>query len=843
MAQTIQLRRGTGSAVPSSLAEGELALNVDSGKLFYGKTSTSASSNFRVDSITAENYIVCSSVSNITTQALSGSTAFGDSADDTHQFTGSIHVDGLDYNAGVLTITDSDLNEPKIIIHNTTAQPYGEPTLTFKRDHNTDDTDIGNIVWNSKNTSGTYKDFVSIVGEIAESQAGQEGGQLRIEIKSHDGETVTGFTLTDGDAEDEVDVTIGNTATSLTTIAGDLQVNGNDIKDDDGTTCITFDSSGKTQIGGSSTPTTIGPGLIDFNPEANANGIQFKVDDTNSKTTFSGLREFELGANRIELGTTATQHVTASGNISASGYIYSDNFLADNGNHIIGHHVNDGLQIRTQNSDPIVFKTNGNNIRATIAADGTVNIVGDLDLDGSIVGDGNTSLSGIDTITATGHISTSGDLHTEDDIYMKGVNSVIFMNDPIQGLVANSSNAIKINSGFANPSSVNHLVVSSSGGTATANARIGIGGMPDTTNMLTVYGDISSSSDLLATDLTLGGTSRISSTAGTIQIQDHLNIVSGQHITASGNISANGNIVGDGATDISGIDQITTSTIRLTSTTDASATSTAHAFQSGPTSGNNIIINGNEIMSRNNGVIAALHLNPDGGNVSFNVSTDDNVRIGSGHITASGNISSSGVTEANVIRGNQIQATFNGATRTLFSEVTNAMQWGEQNITTYRIGKPTSNSHLQMEGHITASGDISSTGGTIKAGWHNSTTRIKILVSDFIPDDIGRPAMIDDTGSDRWLESHSTGKLFASIPIPTGFKATHVRIYGSATSAFTVIEMDIDSKSVTLKGSGNIGTELDITDVTSTDTNYLLLELDQASGEEVYGGYVTIAAV
>ena len=117
------------------------------------------------------------------------------------------------------------------------------------------------------------------------------------------------------------------------------------------------------------------------------------------------------------------------------------------------------------------------------------------------------------------------------------------------------------------------------------------------------------------------------------------------------------------------------------------------------------------------------------------------------------------------------------------------------------------------------------------------------MVSDFIPDDIGRPAMIDDSGSDRWLESHGTAKLFASLPIPTGFKATHVHIYGSATSALEVSEMNINSKSVTSKGTGNIGTELNITDVTSTATNYLLLELAQASGEEVYGGYVTIAAV
>ena len=34
MASTIQIKRGTGSAVPSSLAAGELAINLDYGKLF-----------------------------------------------------------------------------------------------------------------------------------------------------------------------------------------------------------------------------------------------------------------------------------------------------------------------------------------------------------------------------------------------------------------------------------------------------------------------------------------------------------------------------------------------------------------------------------------------------------------------------------------------------------------------------------------------------------------------------------------------------------------------------------------------------------------------------------------
>ena len=135
---------------------------------------------------------------------------------------------------------------------------------------------------------------------------------------------------------------------------------------------------------------------------------------------------------------------------------------------------------------------------------------------------------------------------------------------------------------------------------------------------------------------------------------------------------------------------------------------------------------------------------------------------------------------------------------------------------------------------ITGNLDIT---GTVRPG----ISAIKILPRDFIADDVGRPAQIDDTGSDRWLKSHSTAKLYASVDIPIGFKATHVDLYGSGTSAVTVYEADVNSKTVTSKGTGNIGTQINITDVTADATNYLLIELAQTSSEEVYGGKVTIA--
>jgi len=45
------------------------------------------------------------------------------------------------------------------------------------------------------------------------------------------------------------------------------------------------------------------------------------------------------------------------------------------------------------------------------------------------------------------------------------------------------------------------------------------------------------------------------------------------------------------------------------------------------------------------------------------------------------------------------------------------------------------------------------------------------------------------------------------------------------------------------KGTGNVDTEINITDVTSSITNYLFIQVASASGDEIHGGYVTIATV
>ena len=150
--------------------------------------------------------------------------------------------------------------------------------------------------------------------------------------------------------------------------------------------------------------------------------------------------------------------------------------------------------------------------------------------------------------------------------------------------------------------------------------------------------------------------------------------------------------------------------------------------------------------------------------------------------------------------------------------------------------------NIQLGDSVEITGNLDIT-GVVRPG----ISAIKILPSDFIPDDVGRPIQIDDVASNkRFLKSHSTAKLYASIDIPLGFKATAVDVFGNGTSSMSVHVMSITSGSIAATiGNGNIGTTFNFSGspVNGSSTDYLLIELAQASTEQVFGGAVTIAKI
>ena len=121
----IQLKYGSGSSAPTSLKNGEFAINVDTNQLWYGSGSANTPvSDIRLNSITAEKYILSSSVTHMTTSFSSGSTEFGDSADDTHTFTGNITASGT-LKIGTMTYPTSDGVDGQVLITD------GAGVLTF----------------------------------------------------------------------------------------------------------------------------------------------------------------------------------------------------------------------------------------------------------------------------------------------------------------------------------------------------------------------------------------------------------------------------------------------------------------------------------------------------------------------------------------------------------------------------------------------------------------------------------------------------------------------------------------------------------------------------------------
>lgn len=87
-------------------------------------------------------------------------------------------------------------------------------------------------------------------------------------------------------------------------------------------------------------------------------------------------------------------------------------------------------------------------------------------------------------------------------------------------------------------------------------------------------------------------------------------------------------------------------------------------------------------------------------------------------------------------------------------------------------------------------------------------------------------------------------ELFCSIVIPPGKKATLVDVYADTARAIEIWEIDATDGSITSKGTGTSGTQLNMTDVNASATTYLLLEYSAAATtDDVYSAIITIADI
>ena len=91
----------------------------------------------------------------------------------------------------------------------------------------------------------------------------------------------------------------------------------------------------------------------------------------------------------------------------------------------------------------------------------------------------------------------------------------------------------------------------------------------------------------------------------------------------------------------------------------------------------------------------------------------------------------------------------------------------------------------------------------------------------------------------------SAAELYTFVNIPQGYKATHVEIYGKRTKAVEAFEVQINASTAVSKGTGICNTEFAITNVSSTATNLLMIEVvvNSNAADRVYGGRVKIAVI
>ena len=130
----------------------------------------------------------------------------------------------LTYDGTDLTAVSSSEGKPVLTLKTTHTTKTKSAELQFLKDaaDTEDGENLGIITFYGENESNSNTKFGHIKGSIQESDAGAEGGNIKLAVATHDGEMVNGLVINDGNSEDEIDVTIGSTTTSVTTVAGTI---------------------------------------------------------------------------------------------------------------------------------------------------------------------------------------------------------------------------------------------------------------------------------------------------------------------------------------------------------------------------------------------------------------------------------------------------------------------------------------------------------------------------------------------------------------------------------------------------------------------------------------------
>lgn len=332
--------------------------------------------------LTAKEYIVSSSVTNIIELNASGSSKFGDSLDDTHQMTGSFLVTGSATITGPANITSVTSSFQGNVVGNVTGSISGS-TAQF---NSLTGSLLGNI---TGSISGSTAQFVSITGSLLGNVVGNITG------------SISGSTATFNQ------ITASNLSVTSTGSIGRLQVT---------TDAVIRNGTANIVVGnrGNSNSLVFGTAAL----PSEAAGFNFNTAIGNST-----LANLGPGAANTALGSGAGQNIltgsdnTFLGRYSAGGLLSGSNntfvgsvisIITGSNNTIIGK----GVTVADNTNNNIVLGDGEGNIRARysgswVLATGVTSPSFTGSLNGSVVGNVTGSLSGSVVGNVTGSISGS----------------------------------------------------------------------------------------------------------------------------------------------------------------------------------------------------------------------------------------------------------------------------------------------------------------------------------------------------------------------------------------------------------------------------------------------------
>ena len=302
----------------------------------------------------AQSYIVSESVVNVS----SGSTVFGDSADDSHTFNGNITASGNISASGTSHIFGGDLTVKDDLIVSDNVVIVGSLI------------DVTHVT-----ASGTVK---ADIIQAAESYIISSATVIDI--------TGTGLSTTLEIGETSAPNAIFKGHSTFLTAVSDIYLDaagGQIYMRDDSTTYFTFN--------------------VDATPEIDIVG-NLNIDPSGGNVKFSDSNINVEG------------HITASDNISASGDVYADDYYCNN-NLMMGYDIASGTQLFGESTSKTFLSATNIKLDAPITASGTISASGMIQTAGAI-----SSSTGITASAAlfSGNITGSGTLKVAGNIHANG---------------------------------------------------------------------------------------------------------------------------------------------------------------------------------------------------------------------------------------------------------------------------------------------------------------------------------------------------------------------------------------------------------------------------------------